>query len=69
MITHGTPPAATEAGPNLLKISESDFWNRALRRAASEQVANGLLPFCYPTPEYRAGRDVTTQLQGIGKAQ
>jgi hypothetical protein len=26
MITHGTPPAATQAGPNLLKISESAFW-------------------------------------------
>jgi hypothetical protein len=32
---------------------------RGLRFHQKEQIKNLLLPFCYPTPKYRAGEDVT----------
>jgi hypothetical protein len=37
MITHGTP-ATLDAGPNLLKIPESAFWQKALRGAVKDQA-------------------------------
>jgi hypothetical protein len=57
MVTHGTPPAANgEAGPNLLKFRNRHF--AKVWRLHSERLANGLLPFCYPTQKYDAGLGV-----------
>jgi hypothetical protein len=51
--------------PDRGRMGEAQKGNRARN---TEQAANGLLPFCYPTAEYQSVLAVTVYEEDSGKA-